>query len=70
MKKQSLQEDLGAPLDKVHRGYIRRPATIILTPIIIAASIVWGIIDTTGQTFSTCKKFYKECWPSPLKKNE
>ena len=43
------------PLDKVHRPWIRRPALIMITPIVLIFGAIAGII----QLF---KIMYDDCW--------
>ena len=54
-KRNTFIEDLGVPLDKVQRKWLRRIGLICITPVIIIAGLVWGIIELVYE-------MYKDCW--------
>jgi hypothetical protein len=52
----TLKEDFGLPLDKIHRHWIRVPATLMLTPIVVLVGIVGGV------AFGLCKAWEDFIW--------
>ena len=57
--KRSLSADLNGKLDEVSRGYIRKPATIILSIIVFVIVIPVGIFEAWGECWS---EFTVKCW--------
>ena len=57
--KRSLSADLNGSLDEVSRGYIRKPATIILSVIVFIIAIPFGIFDAWSESWS---EFTVKCW--------
>jgi hypothetical protein len=41
----TLLEDLESPLNEVDRWYLRIPATIIISPLMIAIFVIFGIFE-------------------------
>ena len=57
--KKSLSADLNGRLDEVSRGYIRKPATIILSVILFVIAIPVGIVQAWIECWN---EFTVECW--------
>lgn len=50
----TLREDLDAPLDKVERSWMRRPAVIVLWPLIVFLAVIHAVVEVTRDWFSDC----------------
>lgn len=54
-EKDTFLDDFNRPLDKIRRGWIRRPSLIIMTPMLILIGAGYGI----GKILY---EMYKDCW--------
>ena len=50
----SLSDDLKAPLPRVQRGWIRRPVTLALMPLVGALCGIAGALEGMAEFFSAC----------------
>lgn len=52
--RRSFFDEFNYPLDKVQRKWLRRSATLLLSPIIIIAGALFGAFDLGKQWFDEC----------------
>ena len=55
----SIREDLGSNLDKIERGWIRKPSIIIITILTIPLGAIIGAIE---GAYKLTKSIYDDCW--------